>query len=162
MTAARAEAAASSARPRRPASAARAGERYVLDAQVGFLLRKAQQRATAIFLRQFGAHQLTPTQWAALAKLRQEGSLSQNRLGRLTAMDPATIQGVIRRLAARGLIAHLPDPKDRRRKSLALTQAGATLVERLVAAAVAVSAETLKPLAAEERKRLLDLLARLG
>ena len=84
---------------------------YVLEQQIGHLLRRAHQRATAIFLAELGdAHQLTPTQFAALVKLYDLGQQSQNELGRLTAMDPATVQGVIRRLAARRLLERSADP----------------------------------------------------
>jgi len=38
---------------------------------------------------------LTPTRFAAMAKLLEHGSLSQNELGRMTAMDIATIKGVV-------------------------------------------------------------------
>ena len=69
------------------------GERYILDDQVGFLLRQAQQRHTTIFAAEM-IESLTPTQWAALAKLREVGDCSQNHLGRLTAMDAATIKGL--------------------------------------------------------------------
>ena len=41
--------------------------------------------------------------------------MSQNRLGRLKAMDVATIKGVIDRLTARGLTETSADPKDGRR-----------------------------------------------
>ena len=41
--------------------------------------------------------------WAVLAKLTETGPCAQNVLGRLTAMDVATIKGVIDRLTARGL-----------------------------------------------------------
>src|ERR1700722_10722267 len=76
-------------------------EPYVLDEQVGFALRQAQQRHTTIFAAKM-IEDLTPTQWAALAKLREVGDCSQNHLGRLTAMDAATIKGVVDRLTARG------------------------------------------------------------
>ena len=66
---------------------------YLLEAQVGHLIRRAHQRHVALFAEHFADADLTPTQWAALAKLRERGTLSQNLLGRLTAMDPATIQG---------------------------------------------------------------------
>ena len=67
---------------------------YVLEDQVGFLLRCAHQRATEVFNAVMGGFGVTPTQFAALAKLDDLGSVSQNQLGRLTAMDPATISGV--------------------------------------------------------------------
>ena len=54
----------------------------------GFLLRCAHQRATEIFNAVMGRFGVTPTQFAALAKLDDLGSVSQNQLGRLTAHGP--------------------------------------------------------------------------
>ena len=62
---------------------------------------------------------LTPTQFAALSKTVALGKVTQNHLGRLVAMDPATIQGVVRRLTARGLLVRTRDPMDRRTAVLA-------------------------------------------
>ena len=135
---------------------------YLLEEQVGHLLRRAHQRATSIFLGEFGDGQPTPTQWAALVKLGGHGALSQNRLGRMTAMDPATIQGVIRRLVERRLIARRADRADRRRSVLTLTPAGRDLVAAHRAAAVRISDATLEPLTARQRAQFLDLLKRLG
>jgi MarR family transcriptional regulator, lower aerobic nicotinate degradation pathway regulator len=135
---------------------------YILQDQVGHLLRRAHQRATQIFLETFEESGLTPTQWAALAMLAQEGSASQNALGRMTAMDPATIQGVIRRLEERGLITREQDPDDKRRTSLRLSEAGADLAAEMTAAGVAVSDRTLNPLTADERRMLQELLRKLG
>jgi len=145
---------------RRKAPAALAG--YALEDQIGFVLRKAQQRATAIFMRHFGRHRLTPTQWTTLVRIYEKGSLSQNHLGRLTAMDPATIQGVVQRLIERRLITRIADPDDRRRKRLGLTASGQRLVQRLIAKAFKVSSDTLRPLAWHEQKLVHDLLERLG
>lgn len=136
---------------------------YVLEQQIGYLLRRAHQRATAIFLAELGdAHQLTPTQFAALVKLYDLGEESQNELGRLTAMDPATIQGVIRRLAARRLLERSADPADRRRTTLRLTARGRALVERTIPLGLRVSARTLDPLTAQEKAQFLRLLERLA
>ncbi len=138
------------------------GAGYRLEAQVGHLLRRAHQRASATFAKHIGDPQITPTQFAALVKLADEGELSQHHLGRLTAMDPATIQGVIRRLKGRALIALRSDPADRRRMLWRLTPEGAALVARLVPGGKAVSAAILAPLSADERARFLALLKRLG
>src|SRR5689334_11354975 len=78
---------------------------YVLEEQIGHLLRRAHQRATGIFIAELGgSHGVTPTQYAALVKLRDVGERSQNELGRLIATDPATTQGVIVRLIRRRLV----------------------------------------------------------
>ena len=134
---------------------------YVLEDQIGHQLRRAHQRASAIFMARFAALQLTPTQYAALIKIRDEGEVSQNRLGRLTAMDPATMKGVIERLERRGLIASKADPADRRRTLWRLTGEGRALIGRALTAGVATTAETLAPLSPKEQKAFLALLARL-
>ena len=133
---------------------------YVLDEQVGFILRQVWQRHSAIFSREIGTN-ITPTQWAALSKLAEAGPCSQNQLGRLTAMDVATIKGVIDRLSARGLTETSRDPQDGRRLLVRLTRAGQQLAEKTAPHALAVSKETLSPLDARERETLLTLLVKL-
>ena len=141
-----------SVKPQRPA--------YILDDQIGFILRQVWQRHATIFARDIGIN-LTPTQWAALAKLAETGPCSQNQLGRLTAMDVATIKGVIDRLTARGLTETSPDPEDGRRLLVSLTRAGAQTAEKAAASALAISKETLAPLEPKERDTLFALLNKL-
>jgi DNA-binding MarR family transcriptional regulator len=133
---------------------------YILEEQIGFILRQVWQRHAAIFAREIGIN-LTPTQWAALAKLGESGPCSQNQLGRLTAMDVATIKGVIDRLTARGLTETSADPEDGRRLLVSLTRAGQQLVEKAVPNALAITRETLAPLDAREREALVALLGKL-
>jgi MarR family transcriptional regulator, lower aerobic nicotinate degradation pathway regulator len=135
-------------------------EPYVLDEQVGFALRQAQQRHTTIFAGHM-IEDLTPTQWAALAKLREVGDCSQNHLGRLTAMDAATIKGVIDRLTGRGFTAIRPDPHDGRRILVALTPRGSDLYDRAAPVASLITDETLGSLNGDERSTLVALLRRL-
>src|SRR5437667_11653945 len=89
--------------------------RYVLDEQVGFLMRVAMQRHTAIFMSRM-VEGLTQTQFAALAKLHEVGPCSQNHLGRLIFLDAATIKGVVDRLLIRGFVTTCSDPQDKRRR----------------------------------------------
>ena len=133
---------------------------YVLDEQIGFILRQVWQRHTAIFARDIGTN-LTPTQWAALSKLAETGPCSQNQLGRLTAMDVATIKGVIDRLSARGLTETSQDPEDGRRLLVSLTRAGQQLAEKVAPHALAITRETLAPLDVKEREMLMGLLNKL-
>jgi DNA-binding MarR family transcriptional regulator len=141
-----------SAKPPRPA--------YILEEQIGFILRQVWQRHAAIFAREIGIN-LTPTQWAALSKLTETGPCSQNQLGRLTAMDVATIKGVIDRLTARGLTETSADPADGRRLLVSLTRAGQQTAEKAAPHALAITRETLAPLDARERETLLGLLSKL-
>ena len=143
---------------RRPRPDAETG--YRLDEQVGFILRQVSQRHSLIFAEHIGAR-LTATQWAALAKLAENGPCSQNQLGRLTAMDVATIKGVIDRLTARGLTETGRDPDDGRRLIVRLTKSGQQMVEQLSPDAVAISDETLAPLTVKERATFVALLEKL-
>jgi DNA-binding MarR family transcriptional regulator len=135
---------------------------YSVEDQVGFLLRRAHQRHAAIFAEGMTAPELTPTQFTALIMVVALGRVSQNHLGRLAAMDPATIQGVVRRLLDRGLIRRLRDPIDRRTVVLAPTREGVALATRAVPCARRITEATLAPLAEPERHHLLSLLRKLG
>jgi DNA-binding MarR family transcriptional regulator len=134
---------------------------YTVEQQIGYLLRRAHQRATALFQANIGDPGITPTQFTSMVKLGEHGELSQNLLGRLVGLDKATTQGVVRRLRDRTLIAARPDPTDARRTLLRLTPDGERVLARLVANGPRVSAETLKPLDADEQRMLLSLLSRL-
>ena len=133
---------------------------YRLDSQVGFLLRRAQQRHLSIF----SAHipDFTPTQFAAMAKLYEAGALSQNELGRQAAMDAATIKGVIDRLRKRGLISTRRDDRDQRRIYLDLTDEGRDRYLEQVAEAATVTAQTVSALSDEEHEKLVNLLKKLA
>lgn len=134
---------------------------YVLDAQVGFLMRVAMQRHTAIFMSRM-IEGLTQTQFAALSKLRQVGACSQNRLGRLIFLDAATIKGVVDRLHLRGFVTSAPDPHDRRRRALVLTPEGRRVIAEAEKVAAEITAETLAPLSEEDRETAVRLLRALG
>lgn len=136
-------------------------DEYRLEEQVGFLLRKANQRHRALFSR-LVRPRLAPTQFAALATLHRHGPLSQNRLGRIAAMDSATIFGVVSRLLERGLVATERDDQDARLSIVSLTAEGERLIASLLPTARRVTAETLAPLDAGEREQLRDLLERIA
>ncbi len=136
-----------------------AGE-YRLQEQVGFILRKAHQRHVAIFAAHIG--DLTPPQFAALAKLNDVGETSQNQLGALIAMDAATIKGVIDRLRARGFVEVGKHEVDKRRLMVGLTDQGRAAIERLIPLAERITAETLAPLSPREAATFLKLLAKLA
>jgi MarR family transcriptional regulator, lower aerobic nicotinate degradation pathway regulator len=134
---------------------------YRIEEQIGYLLRRAHQRASAIFQVTVGDPNITPTQYSSMVKLNEYTELSQNLLGRLVGMDKATMQGVVRRLKERRLVDSRPDPGDARRTLLSLTTEGQRLVNKLLINGPAVSRETLKPLNMQEQRQLLELLSRI-
>ncbi len=136
-----------------------ASQPYRLDNQVGFLLRRAQQRHLSIFSEHIP--DFTPTQFAAMAKLHEAGALSQNELGRQAGMDAATIKGVIDRLRKRGLISTRRDDRDQRRIYLDLTAKGRNQYLVQVAKAATITAHTVSSLSDEEHAQLVNLLKKL-
>lgn len=133
---------------------------YSLDAQVGYLLRLANQRHAAIFQANV-PEGLTPTQFSAMIRLSEHGPLSQNQLGRTAAMDIATIKGVVDRLRRKGYVRSVPSPEDRRRSMVSLTGEGRAIIGQLERRGQMISEETLTPLTASEQRTFLRLLGRL-
>jgi len=133
---------------------------YQLGVQIGHILRKASQRHSIIFSDKM-LTELTPTRFAAMVILFQEHSLSQNELGRYTAMDAATIKGVVDRLKARKLVSVDPDPDDGRRNLIQLTDQGADMVVRAIPLGVEISTKTLAPLNGAEQRKLTELLNKI-
>jgi MarR family transcriptional regulator, lower aerobic nicotinate degradation pathway regulator len=132
---------------------------YRLDDQIGYILRRVTQRHLSIFAA--AIPEVTTTQFAVLARLAEIGPVSQNHLGRETAMDAATIKGVVDRLAKLGLVATTADPADRRRLTVSLTGAGTELFTSRRGTALQISADTVAPLTASEAATLQALLLRL-
>ncbi|MBL9050267.1 MAG: MarR family transcriptional regulator [Tabrizicola sp.] len=133
---------------------------YRLDDQIGYVLRRVTQRHLAIFAA--AIPEVTTTQFAVMARLAETGPLSQNHLGRATAMDAATIKGVVDRLAKLGYVATTADLSDRRRLTVTLTEAGNQLFAARLKTALQVSAETVAPLTKDEARLLMSLLLRLS
>lgn len=137
-----------------------AAPEYHVDRQVGFFLRQANQRHVAIFTSAIG-DKLTTTQWSALSKLKEIQPCSQNQLGRETAMDVATVKGVVDRLVKRGFVATAPDQNDGRRVVLSLTADGLAVIAANVGAALVATEGTLAPLTSGERMMFLELLQKI-
>jgi DNA-binding MarR family transcriptional regulator len=128
------------------------------------LIRRAHQRATFHFQQIMNDLNLdlTPTQHAALAALLKHGELSQNHLGRLTAMDPSTISLVVRKLLRQGLISRRGSRKDQRVAMIRLTDEGTRFSIDRLADSMEVARRVLSPLSEAERGQLLALLHKIG
>jgi MarR family transcriptional regulator, lower aerobic nicotinate degradation pathway regulator len=135
---------------------------YRLEDQVGFLLRRAYQRASSNLIDRIGGYDLTAPQFATLARLHERGVLSQNLLGRLVAMEPANIRDVVLRLKKRGLVTTRPSPDDGRLILVGLSAAGKSLVAKLLPIEIECTARTLARFNADERTLLYEMLGRLA
>lgn len=132
-----------------------------IDEQIGFLIRVASQRHSTLFASRM-IEGLTAPQFATLAKLREIGPCSQSRLGRLVALDAATMKGVVDRLTGRGFVMIADDPLDKRRRAVALSERGHAVADAAAVVARDISMETLAPLTPDERRQAIALLKKLG
>jgi len=69
---------------------------------------------------------------------------------------------VVDRLATRGFVTAVSDPKDRRRRAVTLTERGRQATEAAELVAAEITAATLEPLSAEEQRLVTKLLRKLG
>jgi DNA-binding MarR family transcriptional regulator len=90
----------------------------------GHLLRRFQQIAVSMFLKECREYDLTPLQYAALAALSVSDPLDQVTLGGMIALDRTTISVVIRNLEARELVVRETSTRDRRSKMIRISPAG--------------------------------------
>jgi DNA-binding MarR family transcriptional regulator len=152
--------------PRRPSQAevetALAATGFALDRHSAHLIRRAHQRATALFQEAFEGLGVTPPQFAILATLLRHGALSQIALGRLTAIDTATLSTMLRRLSAMGHVYRRASKEDQRVNLVDLTDAGATFTLEGLRLSQEVSDRVLDPLDPAERAAFVAALDRIG
>ncbi|GEK48509.1 MarR family winged helix-turn-helix transcriptional regulator [Halomonas pacifica] len=139
-----------------------AEQEYDFSEQVGHLLRKAYQRHTSIFQRLSCDKQLTAIQFVTLCTIMERGPSSLTEIVHATAIDPATIRGVIKRLKAREWVTLTTDPGDQRKVMVVITEAGESLVETMVPIAKQISDQTMNNLNPAERIALLHLLEKMN
>lgn len=132
-----------------------------LDDQPGYLIRRLQQIAVAIFLEEAQAHGITPVQYAALQAAQRQPGLDQRTLASSIGFDTSTLGGVIDRLERRGLIERQTSPTDRRVRLLHVTPAGDALLNEVVPLMLAAQQRILAPLAMADRPRFLAMLKTL-
>nr|WP_238361846.1 MarR family transcriptional regulator [Actinopolymorpha pittospori] len=96
-----------------------------------------------------------------LAALDEFGAASQAELGRRSSMDRSDVVAAINELAQQGFVERTPDPDDRRRNIVTLTNAGHRQLRRMDRALDKVQDDLLGPLPAEDRQILTRLLTQL-
>jgi MarR family transcriptional regulator, lower aerobic nicotinate degradation pathway regulator len=127
----------------------------------GYLFRRMQQIAVAIFVEECRAHDLTPVQYAALVAIRTHPGIDATRLSAVIAFDRSTLGSVIERLEAKRYVERKPGPGDKRVKLLHLTREGASLLRDIVPSVDRAQARMLQPLKPGDRKTLLALMMQL-
>jgi len=127
----------------------------------GYLFRRMQQIAVAIFVEECRAFDLTPVQYAALIAIHTHPGIDATRLSAVIAFDRSTLGNVIERLESKKLIERKPSMEDKRAKLLYLSKPGTALLRDIMPAVDRAQVRMLQPLKLADRKALLALLAQL-
>ncbi len=109
----------------------------------------------------FADHALESWEFDVLAALRRAGApyeLSPGRLIKETLVTSGTMTNRVDRLVARGLVARLPDPHDRRGVLVRLTDEGRAQVDGALASLLERERDLLAGLDAPAQQRLAGLL----
>ncbi|MGR3321394.1 MAG: MarR family winged helix-turn-helix transcriptional regulator [Pseudooceanicola sp.] len=128
----------------------------------GHLIRRLHQLSTQVFARHMreAGFDLTPVQFAALDALRHNPGIDQAGLAEAVAKDRATIGGVIDRLAQKGLIARRTNTRDKRARTLELTDAGERQMAAVLPIVHALQADILPGLSDAEYRDFVRLAAK--
>ena len=127
----------------------------------GYLFRRMQQIAVALFVEECKAFDLTPVQYAALIAIHTHPGIDATRLSAVIAFDRSTLGSVIERMEMKKLIDRKPSNEDKRVKLLYLTKAGAAILREIMPLVEKAQARMLQPLKPADRKTLLALMAQL-
>jgi MarR family transcriptional regulator, lower aerobic nicotinate degradation pathway regulator len=127
----------------------------------GYLFRRMQQIAVALFIEECKAFELTPVQYAALIAIHTHPGIDATRLSAVIAFDRSTLGSVIERLESKKLIDRKPSGEDKRVKLLYLTKAGAAILREIMPSVEKAQARMLQPLKPADRKVLRSLLTQL-
>ncbi|MCO1593570.1 MarR family transcriptional regulator [Micromonospora sp. RHAY321] len=126
-----------------------------------WLLNQTASHAARLISEGFAAHDLRGYHYRLLTALAEDGPASQADLGRRCGIDRSDVVAAVNDLAGRGLVVRAPDPADRRRNVISLTDAGADEARRMGQTVQRVQQDLLAPLSTDERDQLTRLLTRL-
>ncbi|MEU9210942.1 MarR family transcriptional regulator [Streptomyces sp. NPDC048415] len=127
-----------------------------------WLLGRAAARGRALVAEALAAEGVKMWHHVVLSAVRDLGPVAQAELGRSIQLDPKDLVGVLNDLQSAALVVREPDPKDRRKNAVSLTEEGGRLLERCETAAREANDTLLEPLSAAERDQFMSLLARIS
>jgi DNA-binding MarR family transcriptional regulator len=138
------------------------GLHSALMRHTGFLINRIGAVARKRFTERLDELGLNLRMWGVLNVLGEEGSITQQELGRCVGIDPSSMVSTIDELEGRSLVERRRHPTDRRAHALHLTDRGAEVLAEGRALARQAQDELLAPLNASEREQLHELLTRIA
>ncbi|WP_432030876.1 MarR family winged helix-turn-helix transcriptional regulator [Streptomyces sp. 1222.5] len=127
-----------------------------------WLLGRAAARGRALVADALAAEDMKMWHHVVLSAVRDLAPVAQADLGRGVGLDPKDVVGILNDLQSAGLVVRAPDPADRRKNAVSLTDDGARVLDRCETAARSANDELLAPLTAAEREQFTALLTRIS
>jgi DNA-binding MarR family transcriptional regulator len=122
----------------------------LLNLAAGYAQRQVGERLATLDSRKW--------HYATLAALEEFGPDSQSGLSDRTGIYRSDLVATINELTARGLVVRAPDPADRRRNAITLTDEGRRHLKQLDLLIADAQAEFLAPLSEADRGELIRIL----
>jgi len=122
----------------------------LLNLAASYAQREVGERLAALDSRKW--------HYATLAALEEFGPDSQSGLSARTGIYRSDMVATINDLTARGFVVRAPDPADRRRNAITLTDEGRRHLKRLDVLIADAEAEFLAPLSQDDRVELTRIL----
>lgn len=116
--------------------------------------------AQALRLR-LAPYGVVPGQFGQLLALYEQEGMTQNELCAEVRIDQSTMAHTLKRMDRDGLVERTPDPADRRRSLVTLTERARELESSLVQAAQGANAVATRGFTAEEVATFLELVTRM-
>ena len=129
--------------------------------RLAYLFKHAERLMAELHLEALAPFDIHARDLGVLLAIDRCESASQQQVAEILGVDRTTMVAIIDALEAKGVIVRRPDPEDRRRNVVELTQPGQTLLRQATAASDVAEAELLAPLNRKEGEQLRTLLARI-
>ena len=140
---------------------ARKNARSLTSRRLAYLFKHAERLMAELHVEALAPFDIHARDLGVLLAIDRCESASQQQVAEILGVDRTTMVAIIDALEAKGIIVRRPDPEDRRRNVVELTQAGQTLLRQATAASDAAEAELLAPLNRQEGEQLRTLLTRI-
>jgi DNA-binding MarR family transcriptional regulator len=132
-----------------------------LRGKASWLLNK-----TSVHSHRMLAEAMTPVEargyhFSVLATLDEFGPASQMAIGQRCGIDRSDTHATVNELADQGLVVREPDPQDRRRNVVTITDAGRVRLDQLDRLLEQMQERLLGALSPEERRQFVALLTRV-
>lgn len=129
-------------------------------ATLGLLFRQLRDAMWARMAEELATlgHELTFSQYITLKKLA-DGAAGVTDLARAAEVNPGAMTRLLDKLEARGLLARVADPDDRRGINIHLTPAGLLIWQDINQCGMRVRERAMRGMSQADRDRLTQLLA---